>query len=205
MTSRQRTKGVRAVDDLRAEGLQLHFERLDVTDEDSIVNLAANLEQRFGRVDVLVNNAGVFLDSSERGASVMQVTHALLTQSMETNLYGPLRLSQALVPSMQRHNYGRIVNVSSGMGQLSEMAGQWPGYRLSKAALNALTRILAAELNSSKILVNAVCPGWVRTDMGGPNAQRSVQEGADTIVWAATLPDGGPTGGFFRDRKALAW
>ena len=205
MTSRDRTKGVVAVDQLRAQGLQLHCEGLDVTDEHSIVNLVEKLERRFGRVDVLVNNAGVFLDSTERGASVLQVTHALLTESMETNLYGPLRVCQALVPMMRRHKYGRIVNVSSGMGQLSEMAGHWPGYRLSKAALNALTRILAAELDRSQILVNSVCPGWVRTDMGGSNADRSVQEGADTIVWAATLPAGGPTGGFFRDREPLAW
>ncbi len=122
---------------------------------------------------------------------------------METNAYGALRLCQALIPLMQGR--GRVVNVSSGMGQLSEMNGCCPGYRFSKAALNALTRILADELKTTRIKVNSVCPGWVRTDMGGPDAERSVEEGADTIVWLATLPDDGPSGGFFRDRRPIPW
>jgi NAD(P)-dependent dehydrogenase (short-subunit alcohol dehydrogenase family) len=106
---------------------------------------------------------------------------------------------------MRRNGYGRIVNVSSGMGQLSDMGGHSPGYRLSKTGLNALTRMLTSELAGENILVNSVCPGWVRTDMGGPGARRSVEEGADTPVWLATLPDDGPSGGFFRDRRAIPW
>ncbi|MCB0406332.1 MAG: SDR family oxidoreductase, partial [Bdellovibrionales bacterium] len=121
----------------------------------------------------------------------------------ETNTLAPLRLCQALVPLMNAQ--GCIVNVSSGMGSLHDMGGSWPGYRISKAGLNALTRILAAELSTTGIRVNAVCPGWVRTSMGGPKAARSVEEGADTIVWAACLPPDGQTGGFFRDRKAVPW
>jgi NAD(P)-dependent dehydrogenase (short-subunit alcohol dehydrogenase family) len=112
-------------------------------------------------------------------------------------------VSQALVPLMQ--GSGRVVDVSSGMGQLAEMNGGYPGYRLSKAALNALTRILADELKGTGVKVNSVCPGWVRTDMGGADAPRTPEQGAETIVWLATLPDDGPTGGFFRDRQPIPW
>ena len=136
-------------------------------------------------------------------SSVFRADIATVRYSMENNAYGPLRLCQALIPLMRGH--GRVVNVSSGMGQLSEMNGCCPGYRFSKAAINVLTRILADELRDTRIKVNSVCPGWVRTDMGGPNAERSVEEGADTIVWLATLPDDGPSGGFFRDRKPIPW
>jgi NAD(P)-dependent dehydrogenase (short-subunit alcohol dehydrogenase family) len=106
---------------------------------------------------------------------------------------------------MRRNGYGRVVNISSGMGQLSDMGGHSPSYRVSKTGLNALTRMLTAELGEENILVNSVCPGWVRTDMGGPNARRSVEQGAETPVWLATLPDDGPRGGFFRDRKPIPW
>jgi len=123
--------------------------------------------------------------------------------SLETNTFGALRVSQTLVPLMKGR--GRVVNISSGMGQLSEMNGGWPGYRLSKTALNAITRILADELKDTQVKVNSICPGWVKTDMGGANAERSVEQGAETIVWAATLPDDGPSGGFFRDKQAIAW
>jgi len=124
---------------------------------------------------------------------------------METNLYGPLLVSQALIPLMKIHDYGRVVNVSSGAGQLSEMQTGYPTYRISKTALNALTRITANELKDTTILVNAVCPGWVKTDMGGPNAPRTVEQGVETIVWLATLPEDGPTSGFFRDRQPIPW
>jgi NAD(P)-dependent dehydrogenase (short-subunit alcohol dehydrogenase family) len=126
-------------------------------------------------------------------------------RSMEANVYGPLVLCQALMPGMLERGYGRIVNVSSGAGQLSSMTDYAPPYALSKAALNALTRLLAHAGQGHNVLVNAADPGWVRTDMGGPSAPRSVREGADTIVWCATLPDGGPTGGFFHDRRPVPW
>ena len=162
---------------------------------------------KYSRLDVLVNNAGVFLDpmppEDPSASSVFRADIATVRYSMETNAYGPLRLCQALIPLMRGR--GRVVNVSSGMGQLSEMNGCCPGYRFSKAAINVLTRILADELRDTRIKVNSVCPGWVRTEMGGPNADRSVEEGADTIVWLATLPDDGPSGGFFRDRKPIPW
>jgi NAD(P)-dependent dehydrogenase (short-subunit alcohol dehydrogenase family) len=127
----------------------------------------------------------------------------LVRASMEANVYGPLRLCQKLVPLMR--GKGRVVNLSSGMGQLAEMNGCCPGYRLSKTALNALTRILADELKDTRIKVNSVCPGWVRTDMGGPNADRHVEKGAETVVWLATLGDDGPSGGFFRDKQSIPW
>ena len=128
-----------------------------------------------------------------------------LTTTLKTNLYGPLLLAQELAPLMKQQHFSRFVNISSGMGQLSEMEGRMPAYRISKTALNALTRILAAETRGYNILVNSICPGWVRTDMGGPQAERTVEQGASGIIWAATLPNDGPTGGFFRDGQPIPW
>lgn len=207
MTSRDPVKGEKATDELHKQGLDVTFRPLDVTDARSIRQLAEFIANEYGRVDVLVNNAGVFLDpvgdSDASASTVFRADIETLRATMETNLYGPLRLCQALIPLME--GSGRVVNVSSGMGQLSEMNGGCPGYRLSKTALNALTRILADELQNTRIKVNSVCPGWVRTDMGGAHATRSVEEGVETIVWLATLGDDGPSGGFFRDRKAIPW
>lgn len=129
----------------------------------------------------------------------------VVRDTLEVNLLGPWRLAQECVPLMRRRSYGRIVNLSSGLGSMAEMAASYSAYRVSKAGLNALTRILADELRGTNILVNAVCPGWVQTAMGGPNAPVPVDKGADTATWLATLPDGGPTGGFFRDRRLIPW
>jgi NAD(P)-dependent dehydrogenase (short-subunit alcohol dehydrogenase family) len=175
---------------------------LDVTKEATVKRLVGEVSSKFGRLDILVNNAGVLIDESDFPTETRMET---VRTTLETNLLGPWRLSQAFIPLMKRNNYGRIVNVSSTAGALSEMPNSLysPAYSISKTALNALTIMLASELRSSNILVNAVCPGWVRTDMGGENAPRSVEEGAGTVVWLATLPDGGPTGGFFRDRARI--
>lgn len=209
ITSRNLNKGEMALEKLRAEGLDVLLQPLDVTSENSVADLGAFIHSRCGRVDILVNNAGVFLDShgSEEAGSASIFTASLetLTTTLKTNLYGPLLLAQELVPLMKQQHYGRIVNLSSGMGQLSEMEGKSPAYRISKTAINALTRILAAETQGFNILVNSVCPGWVRTDMGGPHAERNIEPGAAGIVWAATLPDDGPTGGFFRDGQPIPW
>jgi NAD(P)-dependent dehydrogenase (short-subunit alcohol dehydrogenase family) len=140
-----------------------------------------------------------------RGSRVLDSKLVTWRDTLETNLIGPLLLAQALVPLMKRNGYGRIVNVSSGQGQLSDMGVGTPAYRVSKTALNALTRTLAADLKGSGILVNSMCPGWVRTDMGGAGAPRTVEQGADTAVWLATLPDDGPSGGMFRDRRSIPW
>jgi len=138
-------------------------------------------------------------------ASVFKTRLDILDATLKTNFYGPLLLCQAFVPLMKRNKYGRIVNVSSGLGQLDSLGSGYPAYELSKAALNALTLSMARELRGTNVLINAMCPGWVRTDMGGWHAPRSVEEGADTVVWLATLPDGGPQGGFFRDRQPIPW
>ena len=187
-----------------AEGLpgNVTVRRLDVADAGSVESLAASIENDFGRVDVLVNNAGISNDEGQSGA---EADLGRVKEALEANLFGAWRLCEAAIPHMRREGYGRIVNVSTGLAALEDMGGGSPGYRISKTSLNALTRILASELRGTGILVNAVNPGWVATDMGGANANRSVEEGADGVVWAATLPNNGPTGGFFRDRRHVAW
>ncbi|MEQ6340209.1 MAG: SDR family oxidoreductase [Gammaproteobacteria bacterium] len=207
LTSRDAAKGRAATERLNAKGLDAVYHQLDVTDPGSIRQFAQFIEREFGHLDVLVNNAGVLLDvnnaSDMAEASALQADIGIVRKTFETNTLGPLMLAQALVPLMK--SAGCIVNVSSGMGQLAEMDGGWPGYRLSKTALNAVTRILASELAGSRIKVNSVCPGWVKTDMGGAYAERPVEKGAETIVWLATLPEDGPSGGFFRDMQPIPW
>ncbi|HEY3069592.1 MAG TPA: SDR family oxidoreductase [Gaiellaceae bacterium] len=177
--------------------------RLDVTDEESVERVIASIAGELGRLDVLVNNAGVAGGGWRTSATDVDLGD--VRDTLETNLYGAWRLTQAALPLMRRNGYGRIVNLSSGMGQLSDMGGHAPAYRVSKTGLNVLTRVLTAELGDENIVVNSCCPGWVRTDMGGPHANRSVEEGADTPVWLATLPDDGPRGGFFRNREPIPW
>lgn len=189
--------------ELRSAGHRIACHPLDVSDDDSVVTLAAWLGERFGRVDVLINNAGISLD--RYSASLLDLPLEILRATLETNLYGVLRVTQALIPLMRASDAGRVVNLASGMGQLSDMQAGAPAYRISKTAVNAVTRILAAELAGSGIKVNSVCPGWCRTDLGGPDAPRTLAEGIDTVIWLATLPDDGPTGGFFRDRKPIPW
>src|SRR5918911_1560573 len=176
--------------------------QLDVADPESVERLSRAIEEEFGRLDILVNNAAISNDEGQRGADA---DLDRVKTALEANLFGAWRLCEMAIPLMRRNGYGRIVNVSTGLAALEDMGGGSPGYRVSKTALNALTRILASELRGSGILVNSVCPGWVQTDMGGLRAPRPVEEGADPPVWAATLPKGGPTGGFFRDRRPIPW
>jgi NAD(P)-dependent dehydrogenase (short-subunit alcohol dehydrogenase family) len=203
LTSRDAKKGLHAQKALAKEGLEVIHRQLDVTRRSSAATLAKYIEREHGRLDVLVNNAGILLGKYE--TSVLDEKEGLFRDTLETNFYGALRVSQALVPLMQRHGYGRVVNLSSGLGQLDDMGDGVAAYRVSKTALNALTRMLAAATANENILVNSMCPGWVRTDMGGPTASRSVEKGAETAVWLAMLPDRGPTGGFFRDKKRIPW
>jgi NAD(P)-dependent dehydrogenase (short-subunit alcohol dehydrogenase family) len=176
--------------------------QLDVADPESVERLSASVEDEFGRLDILVNNAAISNDEGQRGvdADLDRVKEAL-----EANLFGAWRLCEVALPLMRRNGYGRIVNVSTGLAALEDMGGGSPGYRVSKTALNVLTRILASELRGSGILVNAVNPGWVQTEMGGSGATRPVEDGAEALVWAATLSNSGPTGGFFRDRQPVPW
>src|ERR671920_1766120 len=197
--SRDEEKGRAAAEELEGDVIPC---QLDVADAGSVDRMAVFLEEEFGRLDILVNNAAISNDEGQRG---VDADLARVKESMEANLFGAWRLCEAAIPLMQRNGYGRIVNVSTGLAALDDMGGGSPGYRVSKTALNALTRILASELRGSGILVNAVNPGWVQTDMGGTGATRSVEEGAEALVWAATLPNNGPNGGFFRDREPVAW
>ncbi|RMH68725.1 MAG: SDR family oxidoreductase [Gemmatimonadetes bacterium] len=202
LTARNASAGRAVTKSLVSQGLDIHFHQLDVTDEASIIQTVTYVEAEFGRLDILVNNAGVLLDRSDWG---LTVSLDKVRETMEINAYGALRLCQMFIPLMKARNYGRIVNVSSGLGALHSMAGGYPAYRLSKVAMNAMTAILADELKDTNILVNAMSPGWVKTAMGGENAPRPVDEGADTAIWLALLPDDGPTGGFFRDRAKIPW
>jgi NAD(P)-dependent dehydrogenase (short-subunit alcohol dehydrogenase family) len=176
--------------------------QLDVVDAQGINNLARQVTEEFGRLDILVNNAAVHYDTWQTATKAD--IEGIVCESFDTNVFGAWRMIKAFVPLMQRHRWGRIVNVSSGAGSLTSMCAETPAYSTSKAALNALTKVVAAELRTSGILVNAICPGWVATDMGGTGG-RPVAEGAAGVVWAATLPDDGPTGGFFRDQRRIEW
>lgn len=201
--SRDAEKGEAAAQKFQHQGLDVQSYQLSVTDRGGVKVLAQLIESKFGRLDVLINNAGIYPDSD--GSTLLSTNLGAIREALETNTYGPITLCQAFVPLMQANGYGRIVNVSSGMGQLDDMQGGSPAYRLSKTALNAVTKMLAAELNGTNIKVNCVCPGWVRTDMGGSEAPRSPEAGADTIAWLAQLPDDAPSGLFWRDRSPIAW
>ncbi|HYJ33873.1 MAG TPA: SDR family oxidoreductase [Candidatus Binatia bacterium] len=173
---------------------------LDVADPASVAALGRWIESEMGRLDIVVNNAAVLLDE---GGSILTLDPETFEATMRTNVLGALLVTQAVAPLLRRAPAPRVVNVSSGAGQISSMTTYAPGYSISKAALNAVTVLLAAALPDAR--VNCVDPGWVRTDMGGPHATRGVEKGAETIVWLATLPANGPTGGFFHDRKRIAW
>jgi NAD(P)-dependent dehydrogenase (short-subunit alcohol dehydrogenase family) len=190
--------GARNPDDVATQDRVVPL-RLDVTDQATIDEARDRISSEAGRLDALVNNAGVYGDPV--GAADYDLDRA--QEVLEINTFGPWRLIQAFLSLLRESDAPRIVNVSSGAGQLSDMNGGRAAYRLSKAALNALTRTVASDERWLK--VNTMCPGWVRTDMGGAGAPRSVEEGADTAVWLATLPDDGPTGGFFRDRRPIPW
>lgn len=202
--SRDEARGNQVRASLAEKKIRVAFSALDVADTRSIERFTGAVLGQFGHVDVLVNNAGIMIDDDQPSQALADYAQTIET-IFRTNTLGPFLLCQALIPQMLARGYGRVVNVSSGMGQLADMGGGDPGYRISKTALNAVTRIFAAECRGTNVLVNSVCPGWVRTEMGGPRAPRTIQEGVDTIVWLATLPNGSPSGGFFRDRKPIDW
>lgn len=201
LTARSERVAMEAAERLGGSGARVHGVRLDVADAGSVADAAEQVRARFGRLDVLVNNAAIGYDPGQRATRADLGT---VRTVLETNLFGPWQAVLAFLPLLRHSAHPRIVNVSSEGGSLAGITGGAPAYTTSKAALNALTRMLAGELASGGFLVNAVCPGWVATDMGGPGG-RAVADGAAGIVWAATLPDDGPNGGFFRDGRPLDW
>jgi NAD(P)-dependent dehydrogenase (short-subunit alcohol dehydrogenase family) len=200
--SRDAAKGVAAAGELIATGFSVEARDLDVASEESIRDCMNWIRRDLTRLDVLVNNAGIMV---EEGDPDPEREIQIIRDTMQTNVYGPLLLSRLATSIMKSRRYGRIVNLSSSMGSLAEMGSGYIAYRMSKAAINVVTRVVAAETQGMGILVNSVDPGWVQTEMGGRGASRTVQKGAETPVWLATLPDDGPTGGFFRDRKTISW
>lgn len=201
LTARKHAAGVAATRKLAAEGLTVAFHPLDVTDAASIASLRDFLEDSCGRVDVLINNAGIIAKGE---APALKVDLAVVRATLETNALGPLHVTQVLLPLLKSSKSARIVNMSSGMGELSDNSGGHAAYRISKTALNAVTATLAAELRGT-IAVNSVCPGWVKTDMGGSQAPLDVAQGADTAVWLALDAPRSLTGKFVRNRKVIPW
>jgi len=201
LTSRDPTKGEVAAKQLIDKGLDIIFYQLDVSDRSNIKDIFTKIENQFGRLDILINNAAILYDKDQ---STMNADLELVNKALTTNLFGPWLLCQAFVPLMEKNGYGRIVNVSSGAASMHYMEGGTPAYGISKVALNALTRKLASELGRKNVLVNSVDPGWVATDMGG-HGGRPIEDGCRGIVWAATLPNNGPSGGFFHDGEPELW
>jgi len=202
LTARDASAAASAAEDLRSDGFDVVDAVMDVTNQESVHACAEDVATRVGEVDVLINNAAILVAEN---LELLTTPPDVFRGTFETNVWGALMVCQAFVPSMVRRGYGRVVNVSSAAGQLSSMRTYAPAYSVSKAALNAVTVQLAAAAERAGVLVNCVNPGWVRTRMGRSGAPRSVEQGADTIVWAATLPAGGPTGRFFSERREIAW
>ena len=200
--SRDPAKGAAAAGELIAAKLPVEARELDVADDQSILDCMNWIRRDVGRLDILVNNAGIMVEEND---DEPEEELRIVRETMQTNVYGPFLLSRLAIPIMKSRRYGRIVNLSSGMGSLTEMGPGYLAYRMSKAGINVVTRVLAAEVEGMGILVNSADPGWIKTDMGGRGASRTVYKGAETPVWLATVPEGGPTGGFFRDRKAIPW
>jgi NAD(P)-dependent dehydrogenase (short-subunit alcohol dehydrogenase family) len=201
MTARNMQAGRPVVNDLRKQWKHVWYHQLNVDDDNSIRDVYNYIDTSFGKLDILINNAGVFLDD---GKSAVELEIDVLRSTMETNLYGPIRLIQVMLPLLKKSTDARIINLTSTMGQFALLGPQSMAYRISKTALNAMTVIFAAELESFGIKVNAVHPGWVRTSMGGPNAPLSVEKGADSAVWLATA-EKIPNGKFIQDRKIIEW
>ncbi|EPG73489.1 KR domain protein [Leptospira fainei serovar Hurstbridge str. BUT 6] len=199
--SRKMADSAKTVKEIEENGGSGEAWELDVADSNSVEKFLREVLKKHSKIDILVNNAGIYLDSGNIETASLEN----FNKTLNTNLTGPFMLSKEILPIMKKNKFGRIVNVSSGLGQLSDMGAGYAAYRISKAGLNALTRILDSEAGNHDIKANSICPGWVRTDMGGASASRSVEKGAETIVWAALLGDDGPRGKFLRDKKEIPW
>ena len=199
--ARNRSAGRKAADEIAKKGGKATFLEIDVSDNNSVAAAAREFAKASDHLDVLVNNAGIIVDGDD---AILEINDELLRKTLETNTLGALRVIRAFVPLLAKSKAPRVINVSSGGGQLTGGADGWaPAYCISKTALNGVTSQLAAAL--PKFAINSVCPGWVRTDMGGRSATRSVEEGADTIVWLASEAPQDLRGKFFRDRKEIPW
>lgn len=202
LTARDELRGIQAQKELARDGLMVDFQRLDVTEPSTIRSAISFISEKHGFLNILVNNAGILCGEDGSGINVKT---EIVRKVFETNTVGPLQISQLFLPLLKKREGGKIINISSGMGSLNEMGGGYAAYRISKTALNAVTLILSNELKELKISVNAVCPGWVNTDMGGKNAPRSIKQGASGIVRLALLENNIPTGKFLRDGKEIPW
>ncbi|MEM1009035.1 MAG: SDR family NAD(P)-dependent oxidoreductase [Myxococcota bacterium] len=208
LTASTLEKAQAATSSLAREGLEVEPAPLDVSRDKDVEVFFDQLKQNHGRIDVLINNAGRIFESGPSAdfasSSIFNISPDMVAEAFNNNTLSAYRTIRHALPMMNQAGYGRIVNVSSGMGALNEMGGGFTAYRVSKTAMNAITRIAALEAKKG-VKVNTVCPGWVRTDMGGPNAVRNIEEGIAGIVWADTLPEDGPSSGFFRDGKPIDW
>lgn len=202
LAARNAEKGKKSVKKLQEEGHDVEFVLMDVSSESSIQEATKKLMTKIDTLDVLVNNAGVFLDQDK---ACMEFSTDNIMMSIQTNTLGPLLVTRELIKVLEQSSKAQIINVSSGMGQLDDMREGHVAYRLSKTALNAVTCILASELSDKNICVNSICPGWVKTDMGGANATRDTTQGAQTITWLATGQANGATASFFRDMQQIPW
>jgi NAD(P)-dependent dehydrogenase (short-subunit alcohol dehydrogenase family) len=202
IAARDEASGGEAVDSISAAGGRASFLSLDVSDSDSIRAAFTQFAKIADHLDVLINNAGIYPDE---GLTILTINRDCIDETFQTNTFGPLEVTQAFLPYLRKSKAARIINVSSGYGQLDGLSPDVPSYCLSKMALNGLTIMLAEALKPDRIAVNSMCPGWVRTRMGGANAERSVEEGADTAVWLATEASQEVTGKFFRDRAEIEW
>jgi NAD(P)-dependent dehydrogenase (short-subunit alcohol dehydrogenase family) len=200
LTARDKLKGEKALTELPGKPSNVKFIQMDTADESSIDHAARQVENEYPRLDVLINNAAILHDKS----NTLNVPKRVLQEHLETNFFGPLLTSRYFLPLLKKSSEGRIINFSTSMASLHAAGGGYAAYRLSKIALNGLTAVMAADLAGSGISVNCLDPGWVRTDMGGAGANRSVRQGADTAIWLATASRV-PTGKFFRDRKEITW
>ncbi len=202
LSSRDRKKGQEAAQKLNESDLDVTFVEMDVNDQESIRQAAITVDERFGRLDVLINNAGVYLDGTGK---LLNMDPSILEKTMATNFFGVYHVIHSFIPLMEKQGDGRIINVSSEYGAMSEMSQPGVGaYKLSKLALNGLTQLVAAE-SKGDIKINAVDPGWVSTDMGGPSAPRTPKQAAESILWLATIGPEGPNGGFYKDGTRVDW
>lgn len=202
MATRDESNGEKAVNAIQASGGEASFLSLDVSASESVQSAAREFATISDHLDVLINNAGIYLDE---GVDVFTISRNQMLATFQTNTFGPLEITQAFLPYLKKASAPRVINVSSGYGELDGMSPDVPSYCLSKLALNGLTIVLAAALRAENISVNSMCPGWVRTDMGGPSATRSVEEGADTAVWLANNAPHELSGKFFRNREEISW